>query len=530
MVLLGEGRGGRFTDNGDGTLTYHPERRGTDSACRVPPRRAVSRQTRLRAARQRAGPTAVFHPRPRSRALGGGRPARSTSAATLAVDRQGTDRGPLPPAVHRPIRSGHLVPWPDSSRFWRRTRSPADAFAERGRACGARSGRTASTSRRSTGRWPAVLRTRRAISPTVVVDHIRADLRRRADPYFSPDAAVFDALLTVYGVLAIALTTGMISAADRVRFVEGQFHGFFSFLASGPPPRRLAELLALHDAGLVRFRRARSPGRRHRRRRFVGSARRPSRGGSGPGPWSMPGCPDPMSRRPPTRSSAACWPHGELAAEELTGPDGRPLAGWPAARRCGLPGHPRRPLRPPPPVPAGPIGVRLRRVGRFLPARFQRRRFPAERRCRPADPAAAAGFRPPSHRTTSTYAAPIEGAPPCPLSSWESPAPTRPARSPRAPGGSLDLDYTQRLARAHEDNGWDRILFAYHSGSPDPAQVAAYVAGQHRADQPGARAPAQCLGADLRRQDLRHPGPHLRRPVRGALHHRRFHRRPGRRG
>ena len=46
------------------------------------------------------------------------------------------------------------------------------------------------------------------------------------------------------------------------------------------------------------------------------------------------------------------------------------------------------------------------------------------------------------------------------------------------PGGSLDLDYTKRLARAHEDNGWDRILFAYHSGSPDPAAVAAYIAGQ----------------------------------------------------
>lgn len=45
-------------------------------------------------------------------------------------------------------------------------------------------------------------------------------------------------------------------------------------------------------------------------------------------------------------------------------------------------------------------------------------------------------------------------------------------------GGSLDLKYTAKLARAHEDNGWDRILFAYHSGSPEPAQVAAYVAGQ----------------------------------------------------
>lgn len=45
-------------------------------------------------------------------------------------------------------------------------------------------------------------------------------------------------------------------------------------------------------------------------------------------------------------------------------------------------------------------------------------------------------------------------------------------------GGSLDLEYTAKLARAHEDHGWDRILFAYHSGSPDPAQVAAYVASR----------------------------------------------------
>jgi len=43
-------------------------------------------------------------------------------------------------------------------------------------------------------------------------------------------------------------------------------------------------------------------------------------------------------------------------------------------------------------------------------------------------------------------------------------------------GASFDKDYTIRLAAAHEENGWDRILFAYGSGSPDPAQVAAFVA------------------------------------------------------
>ena len=45
-------------------------------------------------------------------------------------------------------------------------------------------------------------------------------------------------------------------------------------------------------------------------------------------------------------------------------------------------------------------------------------------------------------------------------------------------GASFDKDYTLRFARAHEDNGWDRILFAYHSGSPDPATAAAFIASK----------------------------------------------------
>ncbi|MCX4849085.1 LLM class flavin-dependent oxidoreductase [Streptomyces sp. NBC_00893] len=43
-------------------------------------------------------------------------------------------------------------------------------------------------------------------------------------------------------------------------------------------------------------------------------------------------------------------------------------------------------------------------------------------------------------------------------------------------GPSFDREYTLKLARAHEDHGWDRVLFAYGSGSPDPSPAAAYVA------------------------------------------------------
>jgi alkanesulfonate monooxygenase len=45
-------------------------------------------------------------------------------------------------------------------------------------------------------------------------------------------------------------------------------------------------------------------------------------------------------------------------------------------------------------------------------------------------------------------------------------------------GASFDKDYTLRLARAHEENGWDRVLFAYGSGSPDPNAAAAYIASK----------------------------------------------------
>jgi alkanesulfonate monooxygenase len=46
----------------------------------------------------------------------------------------------------------------------------------------------------------------------------------------------------------------------------------------------------------------------------------------------------------------------------------------------------------------------------------------------------------------------------------------------RRSGGSIDADYTIRLARTHEEHGWDRVLTAYGSGTPDPAQAAALIA------------------------------------------------------
>ncbi|BAG22584.1 MULTISPECIES: FAD/NAD(P)-binding protein [Streptomyces] len=72
-------------------------------------------------------------------------------------------------------------------------------------------------------------------------DYITADLTRRHDPAHSEDLAVFVGLLTAYAQLV------------RLGDIGGWWHGFFSYLASGPPGPRLRQLLALSRAGVVRF-------------------------------------------------------------------------------------------------------------------------------------------------------------------------------------------------------------------------------------------------------------------------------------
>ncbi|MFF9625833.1 FAD/NAD(P)-binding protein [Streptomyces griseosporeus] len=71
--------------------------------------------------------------------------------------------------------------------------------------------------------------------------YIDADLTRRNDPSYSQDLAVFLGLLSVYGQLV------------RLGNLGTWWHGFFSYLASGPPAPRLRQMRALSRAGLLRF-------------------------------------------------------------------------------------------------------------------------------------------------------------------------------------------------------------------------------------------------------------------------------------
>jgi len=86
-----------------------------------------------------------------------------------------------------------------------------------------------------------------------VRDVVRADLTRSADPAYSADAAVFTALLYCHGTIAGLIARGRLTARSEAEDVTGWWMNLFSYLASGPPAPRLAELLALSEAGVVRF-------------------------------------------------------------------------------------------------------------------------------------------------------------------------------------------------------------------------------------------------------------------------------------
>ncbi|GAA1156483.1 hypothetical protein F4556_002504 [Kitasatospora gansuensis] len=84
-------------------------------------------------------------------------------------------------------------------------------------------------------------------------DHIRTDADRRADPAHSADLGAFLALLSLFGQLPRIMAADRLTARSAATELDGWWSGFFNFLASGPPGFRLRQLLALSEAGIVRF-------------------------------------------------------------------------------------------------------------------------------------------------------------------------------------------------------------------------------------------------------------------------------------
>ncbi|TAJ50185.1 MAG: FAD/NAD(P)-binding protein [Herbiconiux sp.] len=83
--------------------------------------------------------------------------------------------------------------------------------------------------------------------------YIERDLALRTLPEHSATLGLFLSILRAMFVFADLLASPKWSARSRVADLNGWWLGYFSFIASGPPAHRLEELLALSEAGMVQF-------------------------------------------------------------------------------------------------------------------------------------------------------------------------------------------------------------------------------------------------------------------------------------
>jgi hypothetical protein len=84
-------------------------------------------------------------------------------------------------------------------------------------------------------------------------DYIRTDLHQRSAPEHSATLALFYSLLFSLFDLGGIIDSPKWTARSRVEDFGEWWLNLFSFIASGPPAHRLEELLALSEAGIVRF-------------------------------------------------------------------------------------------------------------------------------------------------------------------------------------------------------------------------------------------------------------------------------------
>ena len=85
-----------------------------------------------------------------------------------------------------------------------------------------------------------------------VAGYIEQDLALRDSRDHPETLALFLALLHVYMEVGRVVPPERLNARSQ-QVIHGWWHGFFSFVDSGPPPHRLRQMLALHRAGLLQF-------------------------------------------------------------------------------------------------------------------------------------------------------------------------------------------------------------------------------------------------------------------------------------
>ncbi len=85
-----------------------------------------------------------------------------------------------------------------------------------------------------------------------VAAYIQRDLALRTSPDHSETLALFIALLRAYMELTRLVPVERLTARSH-DVLQNWWHGFFSYVDSGPPPHRLQQMLALQRAGVLHF-------------------------------------------------------------------------------------------------------------------------------------------------------------------------------------------------------------------------------------------------------------------------------------
>ena len=250
MILLTEGRGGTFSAGADGRLAYRPS--GREPRLHVGSRRGVPYHAKT-SYRLQGGPLEL--------------PKFLTSDAVdalLAAHERLDFRRHVWPLLAKEICWGYFQEL--FTGHPERTTMAWDAFAERyaavewgtdGFAALMAEAVPADDDRLDLDHVDRPLRGLRFATDDELQHHlvelIEADLDRRSDPGYSADLGAFMALLSSFRQLPRIVASGQLGARSRVEQMDGWWFGFFSFIASGPPPDRLDQLVALARAGVVHF-------------------------------------------------------------------------------------------------------------------------------------------------------------------------------------------------------------------------------------------------------------------------------------
>jgi len=249
IVLLTEGRGGRFASRPDGSLRYAPS----------------GREPRLVIGSRRGVP---YHSKIASTLVGVRPPLRfftAEIAAALAEESPRIDfRADVWPLIAKEMLHGYYAElftghpdrvvqsWPAFLAEFERLDPFGTELARLVEAAV-----PSPDDRLDLARFDRPLDGVKVDSPEVLQEEIRAyirrDLRLRNLPEHSATLGLFTSLLFSLFALSTIIDAPNWSARSRMRDLQGWWPGYFSYVASGPPGHRLEELLALSEAGVVEF-------------------------------------------------------------------------------------------------------------------------------------------------------------------------------------------------------------------------------------------------------------------------------------